>query len=192
MEDHHDGGQLLPLVALTIAVCGIAALGIGRLGLAAAEHAAAQTAADAAALAAAHDGDAAARTYARANGGELVRVERLGNGDVRVDVTHGGASASARARLRGNAGGADQSARADLAPAMRAALTRAEQLLGAPVPVTPAATAPGGRFSIDVEPGFAERLAAVAADAGLCRPQPTAEPARFELCRARFAVGRGG
>ena len=99
-------------------------------------------------------------------------------------------------------------ARVGLDPALLEALRRAEELLGVPVPITsgwrsraeqqrlhddrgsnpyPVAR-PGmstherGR-AIDVPRAFAERLAAVAARAGLCRPWPETDPIHFELCR---------
>ena len=70
-----DRGQVLPLVALGIAVVAAAVLLLGRLGVSAAQSARARTAADAAALAGAVGGEQAADRVARANGGELVAFE---------------------------------------------------------------------------------------------------------------------
>ena len=94
---------------------------------------------------------------------------------------------------------------------MRAALARAGQVLGKPVPVTSGfrsaddqrrlwlgraanrfPVAPPGTsmhergLAVDVPEAFAERLAAVGRDAGLCRPFPTSDPVHFELCDRRL------
>lgn len=94
---------------------------------------------------------------------------------------------------------------------MRAALARAEQLLGQPVPVTsgyrsgaeqrrlwsgrranPYPVAPPGTsmhergLAIDVPASLADRLAAVGRAAGLCRPLPATDPVHFELCDRRL------
>jgi hypothetical protein len=39
---------------------------------------------------------------------------------------------------------------------------------------------------VDVAASFAPRLAAVAYQAGLCRPLPETDPVHFELCVARL------
>ncbi|MDQ2826122.1 MAG: M15 family metallopeptidase, partial [Actinomycetota bacterium] len=95
-----------------------------------------------------------------------------------------------------------------LAPAMRAALARAEQLLGEPVPITSGfrstekqaalyadrannpypVAAPGSSMherglAIDVPVEFVPRLLAVAPKAGLCHPYPVDDPIHFEVCR---------
>lgn len=98
--------------------------------------------------------------------------------------------------------------RARLAPEMLAALSRADALLGAAVPIAsgyrsreqqqslwdrrasnpyPVAR-PGtshheqGR-AVDVPRGFVPRLLTVAAAAGLCQPMPESDPVHFEVCR---------
>jgi hypothetical protein len=118
-----DGGQVLPLVALVVALAGLVVYGLARLGAEAVADAQARTAADAAALAAAASSDrgdggavgvsarfgtgardtaaeAAAAAAARANGARLLRMEWLGR-DVRVRVERDGTVATARARRDG-------------------------------------------------------------------------------------------
>lgn len=92
-----DGGQILPLMAVVIALAGFACLVTGRMGAAAASRARAVTAADAAALAGAAAGPSAARSVAEANGARLVDYRQLGT-DARVEVEVNGARATARAR----------------------------------------------------------------------------------------------
>ena len=91
---------------------------------------------------------------------------------------------------------------------MRAALARAEQLLGRPVPITsgyrsteaqaqlyanraanPYPVAPPGSsmhergLAIDVPADFVPQLLTVAPRAGLCQPYPADDPIHFEVCR---------
>ena len=95
-----ERGQVLPLVAVVLVVAGAAMWCLGRLSGAAVERARARTAADAAALAGAAEGEAAARSIAAANGGRLVSFVRAG-ADVIVRVEVGDATAPARARREG-------------------------------------------------------------------------------------------
>ncbi len=120
---------------------------------------------------------------------------------MRVRVGESEATARAR-RVTSTVGSRDA-----LAPALRAALGRAGQLLGRPVPITsgvrsaaeqrrlwharaanPYPVAPPGTsrhergLAIDVPASFADSLAGVAAKAGLCRPYPRTDPVHFELC----------
>ncbi|HEX7165682.1 MAG TPA: hypothetical protein VF230_01755, partial [Acidimicrobiales bacterium] len=114
-----DAGQLLPLVALVVALGGLAAFGLVRLAVVARDYAAATKAADAAALSAAsapERADDVAREVAEANGARVVEVARVG-ADVRVRVELGSADATARARSTTPPEGAAATA---LAPAMRA------------------------------------------------------------------------
>lgn len=182
---HPQRGQLLPLVAVVIALAGVACLLVGRLASAAVDRARAQTAADAAALAGAAVGQSAASDVAVANGARLLHYERAGP-DARVVVEVGAARATARARRSGRETDG-------LAPALRAALARAEDLLGERVPATPVSGPPPQRrgTAVEVPTAVAERLAAVAERAGLCRPAPRTQPARFEVCRPG-ARGRAG
>lgn len=175
-EANGEGGQVLPLVTVVILLAGLACLLVGRLGGAAVARAQAMTAADAAALAGAAADREAAEAAASANGGRLIRFERVGS-DTRVRVELGGAGATARARP--GATGGQEGGRP--APAMRAALARAEQLLGAPVPVSR-----HEGLAVEVPASFVPRLAAVASRAGLCRPRPETDPVHFGLCVARL------
>lgn len=193
-----EGGQVLPVFALVLFLAAGACVVVARIGAAAAARAQASATADMSALAGAVDGRGAAVAVASANGGRVARFERVG-GDVRVGVEVGPAVASARARLDGGVGG--------LAPAMRAAVARAEQLLGRPVPITsgrrssaeqaalwarrehnPFPVARPGTskhelgLAIDVPSSFVPTLLRVGRAAGLCRPYPVADPVHFELC----------
>lgn len=188
-----ERGQVLPLVTLLIVLAGLVCLAVGRLGGAAAARAQASAAADAAALAGAAAGRGSASALAGANGGRVTRFEQAGP-DTRVEVEFGGATATARARRTGGVGGAGESG--GHAPAMRAALARAAQVLGRPVPVVPPPPAwslPGDAaarhrigLAVDVPDSFVATLAPVAASAGLCRPYPQSHPVHFELCGYRL------
>ncbi len=209
-----ERGQVAPLLALLAVVLGLATLGLGRFGSGAVAAARAQTAADGAALAAATappaDGEAAARRLATANGGAVLTYERAGP-DVRVRVRVGAETASARARAAPASPAVPTGPAPGLAPALQAALARAGQLLGGPIPVTsgvrspveqhrlwahrstnPYPVAPPGTsmhergLAVDVPPAVADRLAATGRSTGLCRPYPTSDPVHFELCERRF------
>lgn len=218
--EERERGSTVPLLAVAVVLVGMMVMGLGRVGAAGSARAAARTAADAAALAGAADGRAAAEALARANGAELVAFEGIGP-DTRVTVRLGPAEAVGRARRVGGpgggpgagrggagaAGGARAGAAGGLAPAMRAALARAEQLLGQAVPVVsgyrssrvqgalwanrasnPYPVAPPGSsvhekgLAVDVPLAFVPRLASVAARAGLCQPV-AGDPIHFEVCR---------
>lgn len=209
-SSQEERGQVTPLVALMICLVGFAALQIGDLGGAARERAAAQTAADAAALAGAAEGHAGAEDLARANGGRLLSFREI-DADVLVEVQVGEVRAKARARgseLAGGGAGAGGGSATGLAPGLRAALARAEALLGRPVPITsgfrstaqqralwerrranPYPVAPPGSsmhergLAVDVPRAFVPRLLEVAGRAGLCQPYPRNDPVHFELCR---------
>jgi hypothetical protein len=205
-----DRGQAVPWVVLATLLAGMAMLALARLGSEAVGSARAQTAADAASLAAAAGDDDGAESLARRNGSELAVVRRSGavgrRSEVAVVVDGRGGAASATAvglwpppPLTGTA--------ALLAPAMQAAVHRAQQLLGEPIPIVSGyrsraqqqrlwdaratnpypVAAPGTSrhergLAIDVGRGFVERLAAVGPAAGLCRPLPLIDPVHFELC----------
>jgi hypothetical protein len=206
---------VLPLVALLIVVAGAAMWWVGRIGAIVADRAEASAQADAAALAGAGGGETAARHVASRNGGVIVSYEVAGS-DVRVRVRVGRASASARARRGGRSAGDEAGAGVSggLAPAMRASLARAEQLLGRPVPITsgyrssaqqgdlwahragnPYPVAPPGDsmhergLAIDVPPDFVDVLLGVAAEAGLCQPYRESDPIHFEVCRGPTVHG---
>lgn len=193
MDDRaHEQGQVLPLLTLVIVLAGLVCLAAGKLGGAAVARAQATTAADAAALAGAVAGRDAAVAAASANGGRVTGYRSMGT-DAWVEVELGGATAKARARRGG--GRQEQGPPGGLAPAMRAALARAAQLLGRSVPVVPTTTnrLPGDAalrhergLAIDVPAPFTATLAPVAGAAGLCQPYPEAHPVHFEVCGHRL------
>lgn len=208
-----EDGQIVPLIALVVVVVGAACFFIGQVGGATVERASAQTAADAAALAGAAAGKEAAEVAATANAASLVAF-RTDGPFTSVEVRFGEARATARAQ-RSVAPAAEGTTRG-LAPAMWAALARAAQLLGAPVPVTsgyrstadqaalwarrwtnPYPVAPPGSsmhergLAIDVPAEFVQRLASIASAAGLCHPYPTTDPVHFELCPTGAGRGAG-
>jgi outer membrane lipoprotein SlyB len=90
-------GSVLPLVVATLVVAGLFLIALGRLSVAAISQARARTAADAAALAGAVRGHDAAADMAHANGAQLVAFDQP-DGDTRVTVKVGAATATARAR----------------------------------------------------------------------------------------------
>ncbi len=178
MTRRDERGSVLPLMVLAVAVIGGIVMLVGRLGVAATDRAAARAAADAAALAGAADGEGSARELAAANGAAVTSFEVRG-ADAIVEVRLGTARALARARRsHGNPGGGGGS---NVAPAMRAALGRAGQLLGEEVPV--AGVHPPG-LAVEVPAAVVERLAGVAPAAGLCRPSADTRPTLFEVCQA--------
>src|SRR5687768_11753663 len=88
-------GQALPLVALVVAVAGFMTIALGRVGAVVVAKAEAQTAADAAALAGAAHGRAAAEALAAANDGHVTSW-RAGGREVEVVVVVRGEAARAR------------------------------------------------------------------------------------------------
>jgi hypothetical protein len=202
-----EQGSTLPFIALAIVMAGLTVILLGRVGGAATARAGARNAADAAALAGAAAGRAAATELAHANGAELLDYKETGL-DTEVRVRLGPAEAVGRAQRSGDREGAGAGPTKGLAAAMRAALARAQQLLGRPVPITsgfrsteaqaalyddraanPYPVAPPGSsmhergLSIDVPADFVSTLLAVAPKAGLCQPYPTGDPIHFEVCR---------
>lgn len=99
MADWKQRGQVTPLLALVVAVGCVLVMMLMRLGQNATDQARAQTAADAAALAGAIEGEAAADELARANGADLIAFS-AGPDDVVVTVAVGRAEGQARAVLR--------------------------------------------------------------------------------------------
>jgi D-alanyl-D-alanine carboxypeptidase len=214
-RDSNDGGQVVPLAAALVGLCCVALLALVPVAGALDDRARARTAADAAALAGAADGELTAREVAGANGAELVEIERNGD-EVVVQVRVGEVEAYARARATrppavgpGGAAGGAGGRRAGLAPAMLAALARADGLLGRPVtvvsglrtrsqqaalwerrasnpyPVAPPGTSDHERgLAIDVPRAEVEELRRVAHQAGLCQPLPASDPIHFVVCGA--------
>ena len=203
MRRHDERGQALPLVLVIMAAAMGTALLLGALGSRALAESRAQTAADAAALAGAAEGPAAAAELARLNGSTSSDVEGS-VGDATVTVRVGDGRAIARAQAPPPPTGAIEG----LTPEMTAAVARAEALLGTPVPVSsgwrsvaqqtalwanrhlnPYPVAPPGTsmhergLAIDVPRSLVATLRTVAAAAGLCQPLPSSDPVHFELCR---------
>jgi hypothetical protein len=209
-----DRGQVTPLLAFAVGLTAVMVLGLAHMGRVVADRAQARTAADAAALAGAAEGEGAARTLAEANGGEVVSYVTQGD-EVLVGVTVGGVEAFGRARRRVVVSAAPgpfpggEGKRRGLSPAMLAALARADQLLGQPVPVVSGyrsraqqevlwerrgsnpypVAAPGSSLherglAVDVPRGFVEELLTVADEAGLCHPLPRTDPVHFVVCGA--------
>ena len=169
-----ERGSAVPLIALLVVATGGAIVLLGRIGGAAVDRASARTAADAAALAGAAEGRSAAGSVAAVNRGRIVSYRELGM-ETEVRVRVGQASALARARREAAGNGDGQ------APALRAVLTRAAQLLGQAVPVRSVVASSSGQagMAVLVSPEVAARLALVAPQAGLCR----VDPMRFQVCQ---------
>lgn len=204
-----ERGSVTPLVAVVVLAVGGLVVGLGRLGGLTAEAARARSAADAAALAGAAEGEAAARQLAADNGATLESFT-VDGAEVQVSVRLGRATARARAVAEGlGSGGEGAGAVAGMTPELRAALAEAARILGVErVPVTsgwrstarqaalyanraqnpypvarPGTSAHERGTAVDVPRAFAARLAAVSARTGLCRPWPETDPVHFELCR---------
>ena len=201
-------GSVSPLLAVLVLATGGLCVALGRLGGDAVDAARAQTAADAAALAGAAGGEEVGRGVAGANGGRVVTFVEDGQG-VLVTVRIGRAVATARAVGTGADPGIG-APRGGLVPELVAALLRAGQALGTPVPISsgwrssvqqqalwagrgsnpypvarPGTSAHERGLAVDVPRVFAERLAHVGPAVGLCRPLPRTDPVHFELCRPR-------
>ncbi|HEX5367037.1 MAG TPA: M15 family metallopeptidase [Acidimicrobiales bacterium] len=206
-----DGGQATPLAAAMVAVLVVAMVSLVPMGRALVDRAHARTAADAAALAGAAEGEGAARRIAEDNHAELVAYDR-DDREVTVQVRVGRVDAWARARATGRRSGfggpvGAPGGRGGLAPAMVAALRRADALLGRPVPVAsgrrtraeqeelwerrhanPYPVARPGTsdhergLAIDVPRAQLPAVLAVAEQAGLCRPLPRTDPVHFTIC----------
>ncbi len=164
-------GQVVPLLAAFIVFAGLFLIGLAHLGGGAVDRALARRAADSAALAGAAEGRGRADEFARANGARITRFGQRGQ-DTEVVVAYGDAHAIARARLEG---GGSTSKPGDPAPALRAALARAAQILGHRPKVVRARG-----YTVELTPeGFTE-LAPRAKDAGLC----PSGPREFTVCGA--------
>jgi hypothetical protein len=210
----HDGGQIVPLASALVGLCCVALLSLVPVARTLDDRARARTAADAAALAGAADSERTAREVAVANGADLLEIERNGD-EVVVQVRVGEVEAYARARatprpVDAGAGGPAGTAggnRAGLAPAMLAALARADGLLGRsvtvvsglrsrsqqqvlwerratnPYPVARPGTSDHERgLAIDVPRAEVADLRRVARAAGLCQPLPVTDPIHFIVC----------
>ena len=163
--ERRQQGQVLPLVAVVIVLAGLAMLAVARFGAVTINRARASAAADAAALAGAAEGRDAAYALAAANGGTVRSYEEIGD-DARVRVDVAGVGATARARRTG--GSFDDwlpPERKGVAPAMAAALARADQIIGGTVSVT--RVHPSG-LVVDFAPESARLLEALSGQTGLC------------------------
>jgi D-alanyl-D-alanine carboxypeptidase len=213
-QGRDDCGQIVPLAAALVALCCVALLALVPVADTLDDRARARTAADAAALAGAADGERAARQVAGANGADLVEIDGAGD-EVVVQVRVGDVEAYARARASrrpvelggGRPAGGAGGVRAGLAPAMLAALARADGLLGRPVivvsglrsrsqqeelwegratnpyPVARPGTSDHERgLAIDVPRHEVDDLRRVAPAAGLCQPLPVTDPIHFIVC----------
>lgn len=130
------------------------------------------------------------------------------DGVAAVARARSGEGASPQFGAAGPGGSGRKGPTVGLDPALVAAIRRAEALLGVPVPITsgwrsraeqqrlhddrgsnpypvarPGMSTHERGTAVDVSRAFAERLAVVAARAGLCRPWPESDPIHFELCR---------
>lgn len=170
-----ERGQVLPIVAALMVVCGLAGIALGRLGGRAATRAQAQAAADAAALAGATDGRGAAERLAVANRGRLVAFAAVGDDRARVEVDVGGVNARAQAQRDGRHVGSGDG----VAPAMAAALQRAAQVVGSPV--RPVRVIPPG-LVVDIDTEMTARLVGRSDETGLCQIERIHGPGRFGIC----------
>ena len=199
-------GTAMAVVVVIGALCALSIAGLGVVAGDVLDAARAQTAADGFALADVTAGEAASNGLAAAAGADVLDVDRSGlRTQVVVRVGDALATAAAERPVAGGDGG-----RAGLAPAMVAALARAEELLGAPVPIVsgfrsrarqqrlwdarhdnPYPVAPPGSsrhelgLAIDVPLNVVEALSRVALSAGLCHPLPESDPVHFVVCPAR-------
>jgi hypothetical protein len=208
--DDADLGQALPLVVLFMLAAVGASLLLASAGRVAIDRAQARTAADAAALAAAGADAETAVDLALRNGGWMPNVHEGGDGTFRVTLGIGEVVAAATARRVDPPPIEGSGSRAGLAPAMLAALSRADQLLGREIPITsgyrsiehqrrlwdnrhsnpypvarPGTSRHQSGLAVDVPSSFVPTLLTVARDAGLCRPLPQRDPIHFEVCGGR-------
>ena len=205
----HGGerGSALAALVLVVVVAAGMAWGIRSLDLGGLFRSRADAVAAEAARAGAVDGPQGAWVVATSRGGTVVSFD-LDGPDVVVAVDVLGTVGHGRARSRA----ADLAAlvaagRQGLAPAVLAALSRADVLLGRPVPVVsgfrstakqaelyaerasnPYPVAPPGSskhehgLAVDVPRALAPSLAGISSSTGLCQPYPGTDPVHFELC----------
>jgi hypothetical protein len=174
----------MPLLVLVMFVAFLGCLVVVHLGVAATARARARTAADAAALAGAAAGRSAAEQAAAANGAVLVSFVADGSVvAVQVEVglppssPLGGRQVGARATAE-QVGGAVAGERSLLDPALRAALGRAEDLLGRPVNVLRTE----GSGQVVLADADAAELGPLARLTGLCTLVGTVNPVHFAVC----------
>jgi hypothetical protein len=167
-----ERGQLLPFMAMVLTLVLFAALALVRVSARATHVARAEAAAEAAALAAAEGGgEPAARQWVTLNHGRLVSYVSDG-ASVTVVAEVDGARGEARAAPA-------PAAQDDLDAGLRAALVRAGQLMGGPVPLT---SVTGDGLAVDVSVAALAELVPLADQAGLCRPDIDGHATRFDVC----------
>lgn len=215
-----ERGQSTVLVAAVLALALVAMVALAPMGRVLAQRTQARTAADAAALAGAAEGEEAAARLASDNGGRLLDFRHGDDGKVVVRVAVGEVDAWASAQGRevapppvaaagGGGGGGGSGSRQGLAPAMLAALERADDLLGHTVPIAsglrtreeqealwdrrhsnpypvarPGSSDHESGLAVDVPRGAVDELLGVAEAAGLCQPLPRTDPVHFVVCGA--------
>jgi len=197
-------GSALFVVVVVAALCAVVVAGLAMVGSDALDAARAQTVADAGALAGSVAGRGGAeRVVAEGNG--TILSARSSSYEFDIVVRVGEATAAARARREPPTVGVGD--RSGLAPAMLAALARAEQLGAGPIPVVsgyrsraaqealwarradnpfPVARPGTSRhelgLAIDIPLSAVAALGRVADQAGLCHPLPERDPVHFIVC----------
>ena len=159
----NERGQFVPLLTAFIVFAGFAIIALAHLGGGAVDRAEAKRAADVAALAGAAEGEGAAQRLAEENGASMSDYAESDD-DATVEVHYGDARAVSRAHRDG---GGEGTKPGDPAPALRAALARAAQILGH----KPGVVRASGYVARFTPQGFAE-LEPRAAEAGLCPISP--------------------
>ncbi|MEZ5281167.1 MAG: M15 family metallopeptidase [Acidimicrobiales bacterium] len=202
MYTRPETGSAPLTIMIVLGAASIVLAAMATLGRQALDAAQARTAADAAALAAALDGQSGASALARTNAATLGSLA-VGGTDHTASVVVQGQVARATARRVSYGDGA----RSGLSPAMLAALSRAEELIGSPVPIVSGYRSPADQqrlwdnrdtnpypvarpgtsrhelgLAIDVPLSFVPTLAAVASASGLCHPLPVDDPVHFIVC----------
>lgn len=200
----NEQGSALFVVVVVAALCAVVVAGLSMVGRAALEAARAQTVADAGALAGSVAGRSGAERVVGEGSGTIVSATSSSY-EFDIVVRVGEAAAAARARSQPPTVGVGD--RSGLAPAMLAALARAEELGAGSIPVVsgyrsraaqevlwarrvenpyPVALPGTSRhelgLAIDVPLSAVAALARVAALAGLCHPLPERDPVHFIVC----------
>jgi len=200
----NEQGSAFFVVVVVAALCAVVIVGLSMVGRAALESARAQTVADAGALAGSLVGRGGAERVVREGNGTVVS-STSSSYEFDIVVRVGQATAAARARREPPTVGVG--ARSGLAPAMLAALARAEELGAGSILVVsgyrsraaqevlwarrsenlyPVARPGTSRhelgLAIDVPLSTVAVLARVAGLAGLCHPLPERDPVHFIVC----------
>ena len=207
MVSENESGSAWVLLLAIAGLLGVALVGFGVMGQRLLDATRAQTAADSAALAFVVAGEPGARLVLDALDAELVDMQVDGR-RAEVVVRVGEVLSVAAAAADGPSVGTGE--RSGLAPAMLAALARADELLGFHVPVVsglrthadqlrlwnnrdqnpyPVARPGTSRhergLAVDIPLSVVEALRSVAISSGLCHPLPESDPVHFIVCPAR-------